>query len=525
MWGSNIQRGLMKSVCRQLQPNPSQILANVRRDSCHLMYYIQPAAWLHFLSRHYPAYLRRVLGCYDEVCDRFWHGLKQSPAGQTLWREHSFLRGRTLGDMKRTIPVVFHQDSGPFSKTQSVEICNFSSIIAIGADEWEQKMLIASAIKVNGAGRKPASIIRSFESLTGLRFSLGPSDDASDYERSHAGELIIEFNGDGYGWRLMLLFSKLDGEVVHVDWGCPGWKLRETLCMTCPADRTAFPYTDLIRTAALRANDLFSKSAMLARCTEPLHPMLNSAFFSRFFVFPDLMHMADCEGVIANAIGCTLAHLITCCIAIGSNQTDRLAWLNSDLTIWYAGRNVSRVGVLKKDNIFSDTTSFPTLHGPAIKSAATRNLLPWCVEIAEKLLLSGSQHDESVKSVLRSLDTVTNVLYSSGFFLRPAQQQTVTEKIAKLARHWQFLAAHSEVDGSVSWHVTHKLHGYMHVPFYSSLINMRFVQNYLEEGLVGKIAQVYISCKNGPTGQAGIQQQASIKYLVASMLRCEGYKD
>ena len=191
------------------------------------------------------------------------------------------------------------------------------------------------------------------------------------------------------------------------------------------------------------------------------------------------MRLADCDGVIAVAIGSFLAILVRLCDAIGGNQSDRLAWLNNDLTKWYSGRYVSRIGVLKIDNI-PVKDSWPVLHGPAVKSAATRNMLPWCLGLALKFCKSGSRHDSSVVKVMQSLSNVTDVLYNAGFFLRPKEQQVVADNVSRLARHWQWLAKDSEQRGELSWHVTYKLHGYMHVPFYSSLMNMRYVQNYLE---------------------------------------------
>ena len=128
--------------------------------------------------------------------------------------------------------------------------------------------------------------------------------------------------------------------------------------------------------------------------------MMVSLFYTRFFVFPDLMHLQDCKGVIAVAIGCVLNRIIHECTSIGSTQAERLAWINDDLTKWYSGRRVSRLGVIKQSNICADSAAFPVLHGPSVKSAATRNALPWCVGLAVRLFSSDSLQDKSTRKLM-----------------------------------------------------------------------------------------------------------------------------
>ena len=47
------------------------------------------------------------------------------------------------------------------------------------------------------------------------------------------------------------------------------------------------------------------------------------------------------------------------------------------------------------------------------------------------------------------------------------------------------------------WHITAKTHYMMHFPKEARLVSPRIVQNYIEESYIGKIGQIWSSCKHG----------------------------
>ena len=122
----------------------------------HLRYIIRPHRLLYFLSQHFPEQTRTSFGCDTQACLRFWSGLKSSGPGRILFREHGLLRGSTPEQLARTIPLVIHEDAGPFSKSQSVSVLNYSSITGRGA-EFDIKFVLGTFIKVSGEGRRPLS--------------------------------------------------------------------------------------------------------------------------------------------------------------------------------------------------------------------------------------------------------------------------------------------------------------------------------------------------------------------------------
>ena len=59
-----------------------------------------------------------------------------------------------------------------------------------------------------------------------------------------------------------------------------------------------------------------------------------------------------------------------------------------------------------------------------------------------------------------------------------------------------------------------KHHLMMHISLQAEIINPRFVQNYLEEGLVGKICRVWTAVANGPY-RATAQRSVLVRHLIA----------
>lgn len=63
--------------------------------------------------------------------------------------------------------------------------------------------------------------------------------------------------------------------------------------------------------------------------------------------------------------------------------------LNADLEFWYRETQTPhRIGKLTWDALFRGTPgqSFPCLHGPSVKAASTRALLPWLLRLCQQHL-------------------------------------------------------------------------------------------------------------------------------------------
>ena len=62
------------------------------------------------------------------------------------------------------------------------------------------------------------------------------------------------------------------------------------------------------------------------------------------------------------------------------------------------------------------------------------------------------------------------------------------------------------------------MHIFLHTPYQCLVINSRYVQNYMEEGLVGRVTKIWKKSMAGPY-ESTIQKQTLIKLLVGYVLR------
>ena len=68
------------------------------------------------------------------VCKNFWRGLFSSVDGMKFKELHPHLRGKTLAQLAHSIPMRLHEDSGPFTKTKSVDVVSTSSVLGRGTE-------------------------------------------------------------------------------------------------------------------------------------------------------------------------------------------------------------------------------------------------------------------------------------------------------------------------------------------------------------------------------------------------------
>ena len=154
------------------------------------------------------------------------------------------------------------------------------------------------------------------------------------------------------------------------------------------------------------------------------------------------------------------------------------------------------------------------LHGPTIKAANIRQATPFLKVIADKYLTDVDNHNHVFMHLL-----IENVLefnrlnYSTGMFFTQEELAAYNEATQSIGRFLQVLRQRANEAKQLLWHITAKTHYMMHFPKEARLVSPRLVQNYIEESYIGKIGQIWASCKNGPTRET-IQLVALIKHLV-----------
>ena len=257
----------------------------------------------------------------------------------------------------------------------------------------------------------------------------------------------------------------------------------------------------------------------MSRLALPLHPLAKSHYFNKWFIRFDKMHVMDHRGVICIAAGSLIYKIVATVGALGPRQEDRLQKINEAMKEFQSVDNNNtphRMPPLRLSNLRN--SGWSELHGPVVKSANTRCLLPFCMDLANTYFGGDSSYEKSVRKVFQALLTIESILYSSEMFLTDKAKADLKEAFLKLGRHWQNLRHLSSELRENCWQVTPKVHICQHFPEQSELVNPVFVQNYQEESFIGFVTKLWAKCARGPY-ERNIQLTTLNRYWVGLELR------
>ena len=111
-------------------------------------------------------------------------------------------------------------------------------------------------------------------------------------------------------------------------------------------------------------------------------------------------------------------------------------------------------------------------------------------------------------------------MYNAQMFLTYEEQASLLQHVLRLGRHMQLCHSIAAGDEEPLWHLTPKVHLVQHLPRQAKLINPRMVQNYMEEGFIGKVTKIWASAKNGLYLRT-VQRTVLIKLLLGLQLQFE----
>ena len=294
---------------------------------------IFPSSLIRMFDRYYSHELRRRVGADPRELEPFWQAFFSSQRRREWADTHPFLAGATA-DWSHTVPITVHEDAGPCSKTKSACCLSWSGLPSRG-DERVTKYLMCSHIKgTNHTSDAWPAIIDDLETLArGIDLQSGR-------------------------WRFVVLFAKADEETHVLGWGLPSYNDPGELCTECLADRCFRPFTDLSISARWRATARLPLVSYMQRFREPRHPLAASKFCTRYLMYLDIMHVADCKGVAACIYGGVLSHLLEL-RTLGANRDARLQTINAAMRSWYEEHpGTHRLPVLKLTNVISDGFSY-----------------------------------------------------------------------------------------------------------------------------------------------------------------------
>ena len=320
----------------------------------------------------------------------------------------------------------------------------------------------------------------------------------------------------------VLLVAKADEEARCTVFGLPHYSgliaLGHQMCPECLADKSGKPFTDLRAGAKWRESEDMAFSTFHSRIRRPLHPLAASGYCSsKFFFFPDLMHLMDCKGVSGIFMGSAIAILMQR-RGLGSNRTQRLQAINAHKAAWYTehGEGItSRLPPLIPTSLVLD--GWAELTGTVVKAAATRHAVPWCAALCRAHLTSGSEEDRVVIQMADDLVELYRILYSAGRFLTADEVRRLRDVCLSFGRGFQYMREYSRLNSECWFNVKPKVHKMQHLPMMAEALNPRYVQNYSEESLIGTSTKIWARSVAGRY-KRGVQRTVLAKKAVALLL-------
>ena len=225
-------------------------------------------------------YYKAMCGGNVRKVAEFWAGLRNQPLGNMLFDLHPHLRGRSLESLTHTIPLLIHQDAGPYTVTRkSADLVFYSSLLALGSD-LETHFLAFSELKCKGQPR---------DSCRGAWDVL-----MTDLNALVTSEAFVDnVNGRQIHWNFLLLLGTCDTE-QGVFWGLSAYSSAgdDLMCGYCNANRTDRIFTDLRESSEWKRSERRSNNEFLVS-NQGNHPMRYSRVWHKELCRLDLMHNLD----------------------------------------------------------------------------------------------------------------------------------------------------------------------------------------------------------------------------------------
>ena len=449
------------------------------------------------------------LGARKHKVASFWKDLFSSEQGAELKSLHPHLKDVDVSTLATCIPIVIHEDAAPFTKNKSAATCSWSGLLGVGS-EIQSKFIHHSFVKkTDDTWMASSAVWAQFFDELDLLFT--------GYDKD--GIAFME-DEDGV-WRVCLLFGKGDSEQQVVVYGLPGYShsgRERGVCGYCDADRVEKPFTDLSIAADWRPGERMANALWLARVRK-VHPLSSSRHFHRLFCRLDGMHNLDCKGTAAIVAGSVLAKAIREDNRLGNNIDARLARINEKLREFNGSYTFSsKINEIRRANLFvKGADQWITLHGPTIKAAGTRHIMPFVQMIAEECFDDGSPYSSSIIKVCRSLNGIYDALYTADLFLTATQHVALAERVVHFGKHFNACRKYAKDRRCFYFNSTWKVHQTMHLPYQAGLINPRFMQCYNDESLQGRATRIWGKVA-GPSRSIPQQEAVLYKYLVSLII-------
>eukprot|EP00959_Pyramimonas_sp_CCMP1952_P286792 5997244-Pyramimonas_sp.AAC.1 len=125
------------------------------------------------------------------------------------------------------------------------------------------------------------------------------------------------------------------------------------------------------------------------------------------------------------------------------------------------------------------------LHGPTVKAGSTRVAAPIFNRIVHEFLDPAREDHRACVSATRCLAELYAIIYSEPMFMSDHALERLKKHVLEFGRSYQKCRDFARRDNVFAWNVTPKIHRTQHIPLFSEVVNLRFLQCYNEESQIG----------------------------------------
>ena len=175
---------------------------------------------------------------------------------------------------------------------------------------------------------------------------------------------------------------------------------------------------------------------------------------TRWLMYLDLMHLADCRGFSALVFGGVLG-LMMVSRGLGANRDMRLRFINAAMRTWYQEHpGTHRLPRIKAGNLTLD--GWHELHGPNVKAANTRAAAPLFTALARRFLPGDTPTETSARALTAYLQEFYEIIYSQAMFMQPDAIEPIRFVCEEMGYHYQALREYSRQNSVLAFNAKPK---------------------------------------------------------------------
>lgn len=315
----------------------------------------------------------------------------------------------------------------------------------------------------------------------------------------------------GNGFRMVLWSVQGDCENLANELHLPHYAA-SSLCAFCPANRSDIPFTDFRPNAACKQK-AFGQAALAAQDWVKLCPLLKAPSTCPKTINFDIMHLAECNGVVSHCLGNTFFELLQ---GSGKPRAAGTQWLWGEVQDAYQTLGISanyRAPSLSFSNIADASSphkSYPCLTG--VKARCTRYLAPVALLMAAKK--KDTQQAMQRFMCLKHMCAMLDIVDEPGLFLSTATHTQFQNAVEAFLLHYSWLAKWAMKSGLMRWNIVPKHHYLSHLPEQARWLSPGACRLYGAEDYVGRLAHLSHACLAG-TPSHKVSHQLCAKYRLA----------